>query len=211
MQTGTASSNRAAPSRCLATLSELAPAAARASAARLWICCRRGSTISSAIASCVSACRQRYVAPRSDAFAGCAGAARFDLLEQLLGDADRERALDRRLVHGSDRDERPVVERPAEHGRGLERLRLGLVEPLEPQQDRVAHRRGDAQLVELALLPALARAEDVAAVDRLLQHLLEHERVPVRPRVHEVPEAGIDRSVVEDRADHLGDLAALER
>jgi hypothetical protein len=57
----------------------------------------------------------------------------------------------------------------------------------------------------------VARADDVAAVDRLFQHLLEHERVPLRAQVHQVAELRPDRLGVEDGRDHLRDLAPLER
>ena len=198
-QTGTASSKRAAPRRCRATCSALAPAAERTSAARPWISCRRGRTISSAIASWVSACRQRYVA--------CPAA---DLFDHLLRDADCERALNDRVRKAGDGEERRVVERPAEHGGGLQDLRLGRIEPREAQQDRVAHRLGNPHLRQRAAIPAVRRAKDVAAVDRLSEHLLEHERISLRPRVHQVAELQPDLLVVEDRRDHLGDLRLSE-
>ena len=119
--------------------------------------------------------------------------------------------MHRRLGRGGDGDERRVVERPAEHGGSPQDLDLGRVEACEPEQDRVADRLRDAQLLERARVPAVAGADDVAAVDRLLQHLLEHERVALGPRVHQVAKLGPGRLVVEDRRDHLGDLAAVER
>ena len=58
--------------------------------------------------------------------------------------------------------------------------------------------------------PAVRRAKDVAAVDRLPQHLLEHERISLGARVHQVAEPRPDLVLVENRGDHLGDLGLLE-
>ena len=109
------------------------------------------------------------------------GAPGVDLLQQLLRHADRERVVHGRVGNAGDADERGVVERPSQHGRGLEDLDVGRVEAREPQQDRVADGLGNAQLLQAARLPAVIRADDVAAVDRLLEHLLEDEGVSLRP------------------------------
>ena len=133
-----------------------------------------------------------------------------DLFEQLLRDADGERTLDGRVGSVGDGDECRVVERPPEHRRGLENLRFGSIETSEAQQDRVAHRLGNPHLSWRPLFPALRRAEDIAAVDRLPQHLLEHERISLGARVHQVAESRSDLVLVENRGDHLGDLGLLE-
>ena len=139
------------------------------------------------------------------------GAGGVDLLQELLRHTDGERVVHGRVGDAGDGDERRVVELPPEDGGGLEDLDVHGLEPREPEQDGVADRLGNSQLLELPRLPAVAGADDVAAVDRLLQHLLEHERVPLRPPLHEVAELGRDRLRVEDRRDHLRDLAAVER
>jgi len=129
-----------------------------------------------------------------------------DFFDHLLRDADCERALNGRVRKVGDGDEGRVVERSAEDGSGLQDLRLGRIEPRETQQDRVADRLGNPHLRQRAAIPALRGAEDVAAIDRLSEHLLEHERISLRACVHQVAELRPDLVVVEDRGDHLRDL-----
>ena len=134
-----------------------------------------------------------------------------DFLDHLLRDADCERALHGRVRRAGDGEQRRVVERTAEDGGGLQDLRLGRIEPREAQQDRVADRLGNPHLRQRAAIPAVGGAKDVAAVDRLSEHLLEHERISLRACVHQVAELRPDLVVVEDRRDHLGDLGLAER
>ena len=133
------------------------------------------------------------------------------LLEQLLCHSRLERRLHGRLVgvgrFGQDR----VVEGPAEHRRRAEHLDVPIVDPPEPKQNRVAHRLRDPQLVDRSAAPAGRGPEDVAPVERVLQHLLEHERVPLGPFVHQVAQLATDLVGVERRRDHLRDAGGRER
>ena len=133
-----------------------------------------------------------------------------DFLDHLLRDADRECALNDRVGLVGDGDERGVLERSAQYGSGLQDLRLGRIEPCEAHQDRVADRLGNPHRRQRAPIPAVGGAKDVAAIDRLSEHLLEHERVSLRACVHQVAELRADLVVVEDRRDHLGDLGLPE-
>ena len=133
-----------------------------------------------------------------------------DFFDHLLRDADCERALNGRVRKAGDGEERRVLERSAEDGGGLQDLRLGRIEPCEAQQDRVADRLGNPHLRQRAAIPAVRRAKDVAAIDRLSEHLLEHERISLRACEHQVSELRPDFVVVEDRGDHLGDLGLPE-
>ena len=115
-----------------------------------------------------------------------------DFFDHLLRDADCERALHRRVRKAGDGEERRVVERPAEDGGGLQDLRLSRIEPREAQQDRVADRLGNPSPRQRTAIPAVRGAKDVAAVDRLSEHLLEHERISLRACEHQVAELGLD-------------------
>ena len=133
-----------------------------------------------------------------------------DFFDHLLRDADCERALNGRVRKAGHGEERRVLERSAEDGGSLQDLRLGRIEPCEAQQDRVADRLRNPHLRQRTAIPAVRRAKDVAAIDRLSEHLLEHERISLRACEHQVSELGPDFVLVEDRGDHLGDLGLPE-
>ena len=165
---GTASSKRAAPSRWRATCNEPAPAARHVGRAAVDLLSPRQHDL---VGDCLLCQRVPPAVRRAVA---------SDLVEQLLRHAHRERPCT--VVSGTpgDGDERcssrtscRVRRRPGESPPRPDRA-------VEPQQDRVADGFGDAQLLHRAPLPALPRAKDVAAIDRFLQHLLEHERIPFR-------------------------------
>jgi hypothetical protein len=59
---------------------------------------------------------------------------------------------------------RPGRGGPAQHGAGLQHLRLGRIEAGKAHQDRVAHGVGDPQLLKRAPLPAVSGALQVRAV-----------------------------------------------
>ena len=99
------------------------------------------------------------------------------LLEQLVSHTCLERRVDRRLVHAGDRDERGDVGRPADHRSGRQNVDLVFAQSLEPVQNCRPHIARDAHLGQGLTVPAGRGAEDVAAVDRVPKHLLDHERV----------------------------------
>lgn len=126
------------------------------------------------------------------------------LFDQLLADRGLERRLDCGLLRFRHREQGRVVERPPEHGRCLQHLGVRGLKPRQAEEDRVADRLGDLQLLERFPVPAPVGTEDVAALDCLLQHLLEHEGVAFGALVHEVAELVPDLGGVEDGGDHLG-------
>ena len=79
------------------------------------------------------------------------------------------------------------------------------------QQDRLAHGLRDPELLDRAPLPAPALEVHVAALDRLAQHLLDHERVALGALGDQVAELVGHLVGVEDRRDHLGDAERLQR
>ena len=152
--------------------------------------------MSEAIASWVKAWRHLYwsLAPAG-------------LFQELLGDGGLERREHDRLVGLGHVHQQPVVERAAEHGRRPQHLDLLRLEPAQPQEHRLAHRLRHPQHIVRAPPPSGLGLEDLATVEGLPQHLLEHERVPLRVGVDERDEVGTHLLGVQDRPHHLGDVS----
>ena len=133
------------------------------------------------------------------------------LLDELLAGGGLERSVDRlvaRVRHGG---ESLVVEDPTEDGAGLENGHGLRVLALEAEKDRVAHGVRNVQLAQRLPLPAARGAEDVAPLDCLLEHLLEHEGVALAAIVHEVAKVVPNLRGVEDGADDLRDPGRRQR
>ena len=81
---------------------------------------------------------------------------------------------------------------------------------LEPKEDRIANGFGQPEVGELLAPPALFGLKDVAPVERLLQELLEHERIALAALVQEWPGVGLGR-VIEDRLHHSRHRSGVER
>ena len=133
------------------------------------------------------------------------------LVEKLLRNGGLEGFQHDSLVESRNVHEQAVVERPAEDGGRPQHLDLLCVEPAETEEHRLAHGLRKAERLGRVSLPAGLRLDDLAAVERLTQHLLEHERVTLGTRVDEVRELGAHVVGVEDRRDHLGHVALRHR
>src|SRR5207248_10709680 len=75
-------------------------------------------------------------------------------------------------------------------------------ETAEAHEDRVADRARHADLVQRLAIPACVGPEDVAAVDGVTKHLLEHKRVAFAALLEEVAKLVAQVGLVEDRHDH---------
>ncbi len=106
------------------------------------------------------------------------------------------------LVRFGDGHQQPVVEGAAEHRRGPQHVDVLRVEPAETKQHGLADRLGELEGVG---------PRDLAAVVRLAQHLLEHERVPLGAGMDRGGELGADVVRAQDRGDHLLGLRERQR
>ena len=133
------------------------------------------------------------------------------LLEELVGDARLERERDRGFGLAGHRGERGDVEGEADRRGGREHLDLHRLQPFQTLQNRLAHRRGKTDLVHRLAVPALIGAKDVAVVDRVPQHLLQHEGIALAAVVNEVAELVAHLDLVEDAGDHCLHALSVER
>ena len=134
------------------------------------------------------------------------------LLQQLVEDAGLQSCRDGGLVATGQRNQGREIERAA-HDRGRSDHLGGLrAQALDPQQDRVADGRRDPQpeLNHRLAVPAGLVLEDVAAVEGVLEHLLDDEGVALGPEMEEVLKLRADLLLVEDRTDHPADLGRVE-
>ncbi len=138
-----------------------------------------------------------------------AAALRVDV-EQLLADECHEGRLDGRDLAAADAGQEIRSDRGAQDRGGLEDLDGRLRQPLDALQDRLADRSRQAQLLDLPSLPASRGAVDVAAVDGVLEQLLEHEGVALATLQEQVAELRADDIAGEDRAHHLGHRRGVE-
>ena len=72
-----------------------------------------------------------------------------------------------------------------------------LRQPLDALEDRLADRGRQSQLFDLTALPAGRRPVDVAAIDGVLEQLLEHERVALAALEQHVAELGLTSSLAK--------------
>ena len=133
------------------------------------------------------------------------------LLQQLIHDANLDGGKHRRLIDPCDLSERRKIERTTNYSRGRQHGDLATAQALEPVKDRVAHGAGDAKLVDLLAVPALRRPEDVAAIERVAQHLFDHEGISLAPLVEKISELIADNRLFEDGADDVGYAFRPER
>ena len=99
------------------------------------------------------------------------------------------------LLARDDHLEELGAERASDHGRERQQLARFRVEAVEPCLERALDERRDGQLVERdAQLPAAVPPPERAALDEVLERLLEEERVTARP-------------LCEDLGDVLGNLS----
>jgi len=126
--------------------------------------------------------------------------------QELLRDGGLESRENAALLDVRHRDEQSVVERATKHGGCSQHLDLPSVEPAQAQQHRLADRLRHLQRSGRASLPAGVGSEDLAPVERFLQHFLEDEWITLGASVDEGSELGVHLVGVQDCRNHLGDL-----
>ena len=132
--------------------------------------------------------------------------------DELLLNARRQRGLNHVLLRAGECQKDVIVQLRAEDGGCSKDVCVIRIHPLNACEDVVRHAPRDRELRKVFALPFPGlRPIDVPAIDRFLQHLLEHERVPFAPLVEEVAELLADLVHVEDRAHHRLDLRSVER
>ena len=132
------------------------------------------------------------------------------LHEQTGVEGGGERVAGGARVEPGDPGEQLLPGRCGQDGGRLEQRAGERVESPHPFEHRVAHRRRDVQLVELAARPAVVGRHDVAALAHQLERLLDRQRQPagaVVEQAHELPRHLVD---IERRPDQGGGLRDLE-
>ena len=77
-------------------------------------------------------------------------------------------------------------------------------------QDRVANSARYAHLAKRFAIPPAVGVKDVAAIERVAQHLLEDEWIPLAALVEEITELIAHVRLFKDRADDVGDFCRFE-
>jgi hypothetical protein len=133
------------------------------------------------------------------------------LVKELLRNGGLEAFQHESLVEPRNVHEQPVVERPAEDGGRPQHLDPLCVETAEAEKHRFPHGLRKAKRLGRVSLPTGLGLDDLAAVERLPQHLFEHERIALGARIDEFRELGAHVVGVEDRRDHLGHVSLCHR
>ena len=131
-------------------------------------------------------------------------------LEHLVLHQFVKRRADCGAAQVGDGSQHAIAEGSSEHRRGIEHRCLLLIESVQSQQDNLRDSPWNPELRERLTIPAVFRAEDVAAIDRLTEHFFEREWAALRAFVDVVAKL-LGHLVVENCLRHGANVGAFQR